>query len=155
MIPIALDPLQMGLSLAIPFIAAILNDPRPNRTWLRILVVIALTAAAALYQLWIEHKPITLQLWAQSALSIFFTNQAVQRLLGRAVGKVEGISGQGLGALVDALLRGKEVTSGGLSLDDFDAKKAALSGLVARGVLTQDEADEKLAALKAQFLGAL
>jgi hypothetical protein len=104
--PIPAEAIQAALSAAIPTLAALLNDPRPNRWWLRVLIVVALTCGAAALQLYYAKTPITWESWSHEALILAVGSQGVHRLLKVAFGRIEEASGNGVGTAIDALLRG-------------------------------------------------
>ena len=101
-----LDLIQLGISSAIPALVAVLNDPRPNRAWLRVLIVVAVVGGAAALHIWQKQSPLTWQSWGSEALALMLGSQLVHRLLKVPFGKLEEGSGNGVGVLIDGILRG-------------------------------------------------
>lgn len=134
---------QLGISAIIPPLVALLNDPRPNRAWLRVLVVVLMVAAAAALHLWQKHTAITWESWGSEALTLLFGSQVVHRLFKVAMGKLEDVSGNGLGVLIDGVLKGKATPED----DSLEADLTRLAELKLKGYITPAEYDAKRAAV--------
>jgi hypothetical protein len=143
-----LDLVQLGISSLIPALVALLNDPRPNRAWLRVLVVIVIVAGSALLHLWQAHTALTWESWGSEALTLLAGSQLVHRLLKVPFGKLEEGTGNGLGVLIDGIVRGKA------SADDnsLEAKLSRLEDLKLKGYITPTEYDTKRAAVLEESL---
>lgn len=143
-----MDYLQILLPLAIPPVAALLNDPRPQRAWLRVLIVVLLTLGAAAFQMYQAHTPFTLMGYAQTAGVLFVGSQTVHKLFAQALGKLERGSGQGLGVLVEALLKGGAQTEGGTPAAKTARERLLeLQSLADEGLLTEAELIERRKAI--------
>jgi hypothetical protein len=133
------------LSVATPHVGAVLNDPRPNRRWLRLLVAAFLVLGGAA----IEQAQAGVWSWEgylRSVGIIFVGSQSVFRLLRDAyLGKLERLTGPGLGAILDL---GKSKTG---SDGEAATRLRELKTLLDAGVLSQDEYDAK----RAEIVGAL
>ena len=132
------------LSAVIPVAASVLNDPAPQRKWLRILVVAGLTLAAAYVQMLQSGAPITITLYAQAVAQLATGSQVVHRLFGHVLGKLETLTGPGLGALVDGLLRASASGVGGGTEDalgQFRATQARLDAFLVARAITKEQYD--------------
>lgn len=97
------------LSVATPHVAAVLNDPRPERRWLRVLIALALVLLGAAIELW-QSGQWSLDAYIRAVGILFIGSQGVFRLLRDTyLGKLESSSGNGIGALLDL---GKGAISG-------------------------------------------
>ena len=143
-----LDPVQLAISAIIPAIVAVLNDPRPNRAWLRVLVVVAVVAGAAALHLWQAHTPLTWQSWGNETLTLMLGSQLTHRLFKVALGKAEVASGNGVGVLIDGIVRGKAPAED----NSLEAKLSRLDDLKTRGYITPAEYDTKRAAVLEESL---
>lgn len=128
--------LPILLSIATPHVGAILNDPRPNRRWLRVVIALVLVLLGAAIELW-QSGAWSWVTYLRNVALLFIGSQTVFRLLRDAyLGKLERATGNGLGALLDL---GKRSGGGG----DADVRLRNLKGLLDEGLMTQDEYDQK------------
>jgi hypothetical protein len=130
--------LPYALSFATPHVAAILNDPRPHRAWLRILIVVVLILSGTALQLWASGS------WSwvafvQAAGALMVGTGAVWQLLKDAwLGKMQSAY-NGIGGLIDLGRRG-----GGGGTSDAEQRIRNLKNLQAAGLITQEKLDEQL-----------
>ena len=123
------------LSLIGPHIAAILNDPRPNRAWLRVLVIVLLILSGAALQLWQSGTWSWIGFLQASAVLLLGTTTTYTLLKNAWLGKLETATGNGLGALLDL---GRGATD-----HPPDARLRNLKGLLDAGLISQDEFDQR------------
>lgn len=135
-----LDLIQLAISSVIPPLVAVLNDPRPNRAWLRVLIVVVVVGGAAALHLWQKQSPLTWQSWGSEALALMLGSQLVHRLLKVAMGKLEEGSGNGVGVLIDGILRTTSEED-----KTLETKLNRLESLKTRGFITAAEYDAKRA----------
>lgn len=127
------------LSVATPHVGAILNDPREDRRWLRVVVSLALVLFGAALELW-QSGVWSWETYLRNVGVLFIGSQAVFRTLRDAyLGKLEDATGNGLGALLDL---GKR-RSGGSWGGDVDQRLRNLKGLLDEGLITQDAFDAR------------
>lgn len=144
------------LSAVIPPIAAVMGDSEPRRRWLRVLVVIVLTLAAAYLQVFQSGVPVTPILYAQAVAQLATGSQVVHRLFGHALGKLEAATGPGLGALVESLMRvrpaGGDAVDG---LDKFKTAKARLDAFLDAGAITREQYDSAFALAQEELIAGV
>ncbi|WP_395089283.1 hypothetical protein [Armatimonas sp.] len=146
------------LSAVIPPIAAVLNDPAPQRRWLRVLVVIVLTLASATINIIESGEAFTPIAVVRMVATIGTGSQFVHRLFGHALGRVEESTGPGLGALVDGLLRLRvpKADAGMIGAVDglgkFRATQARLDAYLAAGAITKEQYDAAFAAAQQELI---
>ena len=69
------------LSMATPHVAAVLNDPRPERRWLRVLIALVLVLVGAALQLW-QSGQWSLDAYVRAVGVLFVGSQVAGRLVG-------------------------------------------------------------------------
>lgn len=127
------------LSIAAPHVGAVLNDPRPHRRWLRLLVALVLVLAGAALEL-IQSGAWNWETYLRNVGVLFVGSQVVFRVLRDAyLGRLEAITGNGLGALLD-LGRGSEE-------HQPDARLRNLKGLLDAELISQAEYDQRRSAI--------
>jgi hypothetical protein len=125
------------LSIATPHVAAVLNDPRPNRRWLRLLVSLLLVLGGAALEI-VQSGAWNLETYLRNVGVLFIGSQMVFRFLRDAyLGKLETVTGNGLGALLDL---GK---SGRSEVSHADIRLRNLKGLLDEHLITQEEYDSR------------
>lgn len=125
------------LSVATPHVAAVLNDPRPNRRWLRLLVSLLLVLGGAALEI-VQSGAWNLETYLRNVGVLFIGSQMVFRFLRDAyLGKLETVTGNGLGALLDL---GK---SGRSEVSHADIRLRNLKGLLDEHLITQEEYDSR------------
>jgi len=136
--PQLLQTLLPGLlSVVAPHVGAILNDPRPHRRWLRLLVSLLLVLAGAALEL-IQSGAWNWETYLRNVGVLFVGSQVVFRVLRDAyLGKLETVTGNGLGALLDL---GK---SGRSEVSNADIRLRNLKGLLDEHLITREEYDER------------
>lgn len=133
------------LSVAAPHVGAILNDPRPHRRWLRLLVSLLLVLGGAALEL-MQSGAWNLETYLRNVGVLFIGSQMVFRFLRDAyLGKLEAVTGNGLGALLDL---GK---SGRSEVSQVDIRLRNLKGLLDEHLITQEEYDAR----RSEILGGI
>lgn len=129
------------LSVAVPHLAAILNDPRPERRWLRVVIALVLVLAGAAIEL-IQSGQWSTETYLRAVGVLFVGSQGVFRLLRDTyLGKLEQSTGNGVGALLD--LGKGAIHSGG----DAESRILKLSNLLHKGMITHEEFAARRAAI--------
>jgi hypothetical protein len=144
---INLDLVQMAISATIPAIVALLNDPRPNRAWLRVLIVVAVVAGAAVLHILQAQTPLTLKTFGAEMLTLMMGSQLVHRLLKIPFEKLEEGSGNGIGVLIDGIVRGNNKDD-----NSPEAKLNKLESLKVRGFINDAEYNKKRSEILEEIL---
>ena len=130
------------LSFATPHLAAILNDPRPHRAWLRVLIIVLLVLAGAALRVALLPERWSWLAYAHAVAQLLTGSTVVWVLLRNAwLGKLEEATGKGLGAILD-------IGKGGAVMDAEDRLRN-LNGLKNQGLISEAEYSER----RAQILG--
>lgn len=130
------------LSVAVPHLAAVLNDPRPERRWLRVVIALVLVLAGAAIEL-IQSGQWSTETYLRAVGVLFVGSQGVFRLLRDTyLGKLEQSTGNGVGALLDL---GKGAIGGGGG--SIRQRLQELSELLQADAITQAEYDARRAAI--------
>ncbi len=142
MTPQLIQTLLPGLlSVATPHVGAVLNDPRPHRRWLRLLVAILLVLAGAAVEL-VQSGAWSWETYLRNVGVLFVGSQVVFRVLRDAyLGKLEALTGNGLGALLDLGRSARPEVS------HADIRLRNLKGLLDEHLITKEEFDERRSAI--------
>jgi hypothetical protein len=149
--------LPLIISAINPHVIALLNDPRPNRAWLRVLTALVVILLGAAFQ------TLTLGPWSWLAFvqvlgPIFLGSTGVFVLLNNLyLGKLQD-KGFGLGVLFDIAKRlhdesGNVAGVGENALADFQTEKQRLAGFLASSAITQPQYDALLIRAQKEILG--
>lgn len=127
------------ISFVGPHLAAILNDPRPHRAWLRVLVVVGLVLAGAALHLW-QSGGWSWMALLHSVAMILVGNTVVYTLLKNAwLGTLTEATGNGIGAILDLGKRHKD--------ESPDSRLRNLKGLLDAGLISREEYDQRRSAI--------